>query len=224
MTDATPRQPEEEFVDLAHEAEAYAHADFSEVNDSFVGRLAELVSDEEALAIDLGTGPADIPVRLARVRVGWKIVAVDASPTMLSFAEERIEDEDLADRIELKLVDAKKTPFEEDSFDVVFSNSILHHLTDVAAFWKEVVRIARPGAFVFLRDLVRPATLADAQAIVSRDAASESPTLQEEYYRSLLSSWTPREVREHLDAAGLDMLKVEPSLPDHLDVYGRLPA
>jgi len=224
MTDATPRQPEEEFMDLAHEAEAYAHADFSEVNDAFVQRLTELVPDEQALAVDLGTGPADIPVRLARARPGWKIVAVDASPAMLSFAEERIEDEDLADRIELKLVDAKKTPFEEDSFDVVFSNSILHHLTDVAAFWKEVVRIARPGAFVFLRDLVRPVTPADAQAIVSRDAASESPTLQEAYYRSLLSSWTPREVREHLDAAGLDMLKVEPSLPDHLDVSGRLPA
>jgi len=224
MTEPTPRQPEEEFMDLAHEAEAYAHGDFSEVNDAFVQRLTELVSHEQALAVDLGTGPADIPVRLARARPDWKIVAVDASPAMLSFAEERIEDEDLGDRIELKLVDAKKTPFEKDSFDVVFSNSILHHLTDIPAFWQEVVRIARPGAFVFLRDLARPATPADAQAIVSRDAASESPTLQEEYYRSLLSSWTPREVREHLDAAGLDTLKGEPSIPDHLDIYGRLPA
>lgn len=223
MTDATPRQPEEEFVDLAHEAEAYAHADFSEVNDSFVGRLAELVSDEEALAIDLGTGPADIPVRLARVRVGWKIVAVDASPTMLSFAEERIADEDLADRIELALADAKKTSFDEGTFDVVFSNSILHHLTDIPAFWKEVVRIAKPSAFVFIRDLIRPATPREAQAIVNRNAASESPTLQEEYYRSLLSSWTPQEVRGHLDAAGLETLAVESIIADHLDVYGRLP-
>lgn len=224
MTDAAPREPEEEFMDLAHEAEAYAHADFSKVNAAFVERLAELVSDEQALAIDLGAGPADIPVRLARARPGWKIVAVDASAAMLSFAEERIEDEDLAGRIELRLADAKKTPFDEDTFDVVFSNSILHHLTDVAAFWREVIRIARPGAFVFLRDLIRPATRGDAQAIVDREAAWEPPTLQEEFYRSLLASWTPEEVRTHLDDAGLDMLKVEPSIPDHLDIYGRLPA
>jgi len=63
------RQPEPEAMDIPREAEAYALADFAEVNEAFVARLHELAGTRgNLLAADLGTGPGGIPLRLLRVR------------------------------------------------------------------------------------------------------------------------------------------------------------
>ena len=47
--------------------------------------------------------------------------------------------------------------------------------------------------------------------------------MQEQYYDSLLSAYTPAEVRSQLARAGLDMLRVEKVTDRHMDIFGRLP-
>jgi ubiquinone/menaquinone biosynthesis C-methylase UbiE len=217
------RQPEEEVMNIAAEAQAYARADFGEVNQAFVDRLLEVAGPAERLAaVDLGTGPADIPIRVLRHRPRWHVTAVDASEAMLEWARRSVEKAVMTDAIELFLVDAKDTGLPAAAFDVVFSNSILHHITDVARFWAEVKRIARPGGLVFLRDLARPPSPNAAARIVEQYAAGESAILQEEYYRSLLSAYTPSEIRAQLAAAGLGTLEVSMVTDRHLDVWGKL--
>jgi ubiquinone/menaquinone biosynthesis C-methylase UbiE len=217
------RQPEPEVMDLYAEAEAYARADFADVNQAFVDRLLELAGHlEEAAAVDLGTGPADIPIRLARARPRWRVVAVDASEAMLAFARRAVEEARLSGRVELLLADAKATPLPSAAFDVVFSNSILHHINEADRFWAEVRRLGSSGATVFLRDLARPASPEAARQIVRRYAANEAPLLQAEYYRSLLASYTVREVRAQLDRAGLAGLRVAMVTDRHWDVFGQL--
>jgi len=218
-----PRQAEAEPMDLAEEARAYAVADFSDVNEAFVERLAELVGPlERATAIDLGTGPGDIPVRVVRRYPGWRVVAVDLSEAMLGHARRTIEDAALTGAIHLVLQDAKGAPFRNGAFDVVFSNSILHHISDTQALWGEVRRLGRSRAWVLLRDLARPGSPAAAAAIVQEYAGRESVLLQEEFYRSLLAAYTPDEVREQLREAGLERLHVAMVSDRHLDVFGRL--
>lgn len=220
-----PRQPEPEFMDVPAEARAYAEADFAEVNRAFVDRLLELAGHlENARAVDLGTGPADIPIRLLRARPGWRVAAVDASAAMLGHARRAVEQAGLAGRIELLAADAKATPLPAGAFDVIFSNSILHHITEVGPFWAELRRLGRGGAVVFLRDLARPDAPQAARRIVEKHAAEESATLQEEFYRSLLSSYTVGEVRRQLGRAGLACLQVAMVTDRHLDVFGQLPA
>ena len=71
MNDYMLRQPEPEYMDEIAEAEAYALSDFSEVNRIFVERLLELtVARGRVEAVDLGTGPGDIPVRVCLARSG----------------------------------------------------------------------------------------------------------------------------------------------------------
>ena len=210
-------------MDVGTEAQAYAQADFADVNQAFVERLLELTADKDVVtAVDLGTGPADIPVRILRARPDWYIVAVDASEPMLHFARKRLLKEGLISSIELVLADGKATGLSSYFFDVVFSNSILHHLTDTDLFWAEVKRLAIPGAIVLLRDLARPATTGDARKIVQQYASGESELLQQEYYRSLLAAYTVEEVRAQLDEAGLQALQVAMVSDRHLDVFGRL--
>lgn len=216
------RIPEPEYMDDSEEALAYAEADFAEVNQAFVDRLVELAgSVQRARALDLGTGPGEIPIRLAAARPGWKIVAVDASEAMLDHARRLAKRAGVADAIEFRQADAKNLPPGDDEFDVVFSNSILHHITDTGSLWAEVARVASSGALVFFRDLARPDTPADARRLVETHAGEESELLKEEFYRSLLSAYTPGEVREHLAAAGLDSLNVSMVTDRHFDIWGR---
>ena len=223
MTPPMLRRPEPEVMDLLAEAKAYAETDFSDVNQRFVEWLLELAGPREtADALDLGTGPGDIPVRLIRLRPKWRVVAVDASGPMLDFARRLVERAGLRPSIELIQADAKATSLPPQSFDVIFSNSLLHHITGAAPLWAEIKRLARPGATLLLRDLARPASPEAAREIVKKYAGDASDLLQEEYYRSLLAAYTPDEVRSQLADAGLSSLKVAMVTDRHLDVFGRL--
>jgi SAM-dependent methyltransferase len=172
--------------------------------------------------LDLGTGPADIPIRVARARAGWQITAIDAAPAMLELAQKAIHAAGLQDSIRLLLADAKSLPLADAAFDIIFSNSILHHVADPDAFWRQVRRLAKPGALILLRDLARPATPDQARQIVQEHAGSESPVLQQEYLRSLLAAYTVPEVIAQLATAHLPDLQVRMVTDRHLDVWGRI--
>lgn len=225
MPPRIPRMPEPEVMSVAEEAEAYARADFREVNARFVRRLLALAGRRpRARAIDLGTGPADIPVRIARARPGWRIVAVDASVPMLRAARAAVRKAGAGRAIRLLRADACATGLPARTFDVVFSNSLPHHLRDPMALWREIARLAKPRGLVFVRDLRRPPTCARARRLVARYAAGEPPVLQRSFYNSLLAAFTPAELRAQLRRAGLDRLRVVRSSDRHVDVVGWMPA
>ncbi|MFP4053636.1 MAG: class I SAM-dependent methyltransferase [Phycisphaerae bacterium] len=216
-----PRQPEPEYMDDTAEAVAYAEADFAEVNAAFVERLLELAGQRTtASAVDLGTGPGDIPIRLAKARPAWSIAAVDASEAMLAIARRGADEAGVNGQIKFLLADAKTLPLPDGCGDVVLSNSILHHVNDTASLWSQVRRIARPGAVVLFRDLCRPSSREAAAEIVREHAGGESELLQEEFYRSLLSAYTPEEARAQLAAAGLGSLVVQRVTDRHMDIFG----
>ena len=216
------RKPEPELMDLPHEASAYAIADFASVNAAFVDRLLDLAwnIDCPARCADLGTGPADIAIRVAQARPRWHIDAVDAAQAMIDLARAAVASSDVRN-VHLHLADAKATRLAA-GYDVIFSNSLLHHLPDPLPMWREVRRLARPGAVVFFRDLLRPATYDLAEEMVEQYAAGESNTLQQAFYRSLLSAFTPREIRQQLEEAGLGELEIRQSSDRHVDVSGVL--
>ena len=210
-------------MDILAEAKAYAETDFSDVNQRSVERLVELAGPrEKAEALDLGTGPGDIPVRLIRLHPQWRVTAVDASGPMLDFARRLVQRVGMVASIKLIQADAKRTGLPAHSFDVIFSNSLLHHLNDPVSLWAEIRRLARPNAVILLRDLARPASPEAAREIVNKYTADASVLLQEEYYRSLLASYTPDEVRAQLQQAGLSSLQVAMVSDRHLDVFGHL--
>jgi ubiquinone/menaquinone biosynthesis C-methylase UbiE len=215
------RQPEPEAMDLPEEAAAYAAADFSEVNAAFVARLAELTRElVKALALDLGTGPGDIPLRLAGVKPKWTIAAADVSLPMLRLARAALGNASITN-VPLVCVDAKGAPLRDGSFDVIFSNSILHHINDTGRLWSEVARLTKPGALILMRDLARPETDEAAAAIVQSYSGAESALLQEEFYRSLLAAYSIDEVRAQLQAAGLGSLEVTMVSDRHMDIFGK---
>jgi len=214
------RIPEPELM-FDEEVEAYRTADFSEVNSDFVLRALKLAGPR-GRAVDLGTGPADIPILLCRLAPGWRVLAVDASADMVRAARAARAAAGLAKRVEILRADATRLRRVRGGFDLVISNSLLHHLSDPVPFWREVGRLAGKKGVIFVQDLTRPPSRARARALVRQHAGDQSPLLKELFYRSLLAAFTPLEVRAQLRAAGLRGLRISRPSDRHLEISGRL--
>ena len=196
---------EPELMDDERQSIAYARADFSSSNQFFVDGLINDFPRPLSTAVDIGCGPGDVMIRLARALPDLRITAIDASAPMIALARAAVMTEGLSDRIELVQGYVPGVALNALSFDAVLSKDLLHHVPDPSVLWKEITRLARPGAVIYVMDLVRPSTPEEARRIVDRVAAREDPILREDFYNSLCAAFTVDELREQVAAAGLDL-------------------
>lgn len=210
------------------QARAYSEADFAAAHDRVVELLVERVPGAGAAvrAVDLGCGPADVTARLAGALPSTTFVGIDAGPRMLALGRQRIVRLALDGRVELRLA---RLPLVADvvtalgHFDLVVSNSLLHHLHDPTSLWDTIRSLAAPGAVVHVVDLVRPVDDDEVDALVAAYAADEPDVLVDDFRHSLRAAYRVDEVRAQLAAAGFDgALGVEQVSDRHLLVQGRL--
>ena len=203
---------EPELMDDAAQARAYAKADFAEENQGFVDRFREYFPDwAGGHIVDLGCGPADIPIRLLRSFPGARVTAVDTSRPMLDLAAEAIAGAGLADRITLRCERFQSLTLSEQA-DALLSNSLLHHVPNPLQFWFYLKQWAKPGACVLVMDLLRPDSPEAAQALVDQYAGDEDPILKRDFYNSLLAAFTEDEVAAQLAEMNLSRLLID--VPD----------
>lgn len=218
------RTPEPELMDDAGQAAAYAHADFSEPNAAFLGHFAESFPEfETGSIVDLGCGPGDIVLRLARRYPRCRVTGIDGADAMLAIARQALAGErDLAMRVSFE--QAMLPMGSPRRYDAVASNSLLHHLPDPAALWTTALAVGKPDAALLVMDLARPQDDAAARGIVEHYAGAEPDVLRRDFYNSLLAAFEPAEVAEQLRVAGLGALRVSMVSDRHWLVSGRLPA
>ena len=213
MTSMLERVLEPEVMDTEEEALAYDTMDHSEVNRLFVERFLELGGGRHVL--DVGTGPAQIPVALAQRDHQCSVVAIDAAQHMLRYGLKHLDQQGLTARVMLFCCDARKMPFADSSFDAVISNSIVHHLADPIPSLREIRRVLAPGGTVLLRDLHRPADQKELDHLVATYAADTDERQRGLFRDSLHAALTVSEVQAMLKAAGLDDLKVSKTSDRH---------
>jgi len=107
-------------------------------------------------------------------------------------------------------------------YELLFSNSLLHHLADPSVLWTTLRLWGSPGAAVFVMDLLRPASRTDAESLVERHASGEPDVLRRDFLHSLLAAYRPDEVRAQLGRAGLADLRIETVSDRHFVVWGAL--
>src|SRR5687768_4594830 len=134
------RTPEPlELMSEAEQAEAYARADFADANLRFCAaleaRAGEVLSGR---MLDLGCGPADIPVQLAQRHATLRIDAVDGSDAMLVWAARAVQQAGVGERVRLVRRVLGRERGAARAYAFVISNSLLHHLFDPAVLWREV--------------------------------------------------------------------------------------
>jgi ubiquinone/menaquinone biosynthesis C-methylase UbiE len=217
-----PRVLEPELMDDPEQAVAYAKADFEDENQGFVNRFIEYYPDfTEGHVLDLGCGPADIPIRFVKALPKCRVTAVDASPPMIKLAEAAVKAAGLADRIALKCERMQALSLAEPA-DAALSNSLLHHLPNPFQFWYGLQRQVKSGSYVLVMDLLRPESPEAAQAIVNRYAANEPAILRRDFYNSLLAAFTEDEVAAQLAELNLSRLMIDVIDDRHWVVGGRI--
>jgi SAM-dependent methyltransferase len=217
------RIPEPELMDDPEQARAYAEADFAEPHNQFVLEFGRRFPGAAVTGwvLDLGCGPGDITRRFANAHPRCHIHGVDGAPAMLALGQDAVQRAGLAHRVELIHGYLPGFTPPRSTYDAVISNSLLHHLADPAVLWTTVRQYARADAPIFVMDLMRPATRAQAQALVATYAGGEPDVLRRDFLHSLLAAYRPDEVRTQLEAAGLAHLRVETITDRHWIASGR---
>src|SRR2546426_12319823 len=118
---------EPELMDDPAQALAYSRADFEKENQGFVDRFAEFYPEFKAgHVLDLGCGPGDIPIRLARTLPECRITGVDGSPPMIALGLEAIRVAGPAGRLQLRREGVPGTVLPERGATGDFHNPFAH--------------------------------------------------------------------------------------------------
>ena len=104
--------------------------------------LAQLPAN--ARILELGCGSAEMWVNIAgRIPESWDITLSDLSPGMLDAAWRNVVVTGRSFKFEQ--IDAQSIPHEDESFDVVIANHMLHHVSDRPQALSEIKRVLKAG-------------------------------------------------------------------------------
>ena len=216
------RVPEPELMEEEEQARAYSSADFEAPHEAFVEESNRAFSGSvTGRILDLGCGPGDITVRFAKRHPKCTVVGIDGSEAMLHFGRERVELEGLSHRVKLKRVFLPAEDLDS-GFDGAISNSLLHHLQHPEVLWQSLGQHVQSGAPVFVMDLLRPQSRAEAEKLVAAYSGEEPEILQRDFFLSLCAAYRVDEIQSQLQAAGLAHLKMEVISDRHWVVYGNI--
>lgn len=112
-----------------------------------------------ARVLDLGAGTATLTIMIKQAYPAAEVVGLDGDAHVLEIARSKTSAAGV--RVKLDQGLATQLPYDDASFDRVFSSLMLHHLTaeDKRVAFAEVHRVLRPGGELHILDFGRPHNL-----------------------------------------------------------------
>lgn len=131
---------------------------FSAPDSPFASRQSEALSwigslTSELIVLDVACGAAHAAEPVAEAV--HQVVGIDLTPALLEVGARRLADQGVTNVL-LQEGNAESLPFVDESFDVVYCRSSLHHFVDPRQCVAEMVRVCRSGGRIVLLDLVAP--------------------------------------------------------------------
>ncbi len=114
----------------------------------------EIIRDEIDLpangaALDIGTGPGILVVKIAKKFPSTKVIGIDLSEKMIEIANRS---KSSIGNVEFRVMDAKRLEFPQGSFDFIISTGSLHHWKEPVKIFDEIYRCLKPGAEAWVYD------------------------------------------------------------------------
>lgn len=108
--------------------------------------------------LDCGCGPGSITLGLAQWAPDGQTVGIDLGEAQLEGAQANAHELGVKNVV-FRQGDIFDLPFGDDSFDVVFSQTVLFHIPDPEKALAEIKRVLRPGGLVALRDAINASVI-----------------------------------------------------------------
>jgi len=206
---SSERVPEPEVMESVQEAEGYEATASDTHLDQIDNQLVDYVLSmgTKGTLLDLGTGPGQIPIKLAKRDPHIRVIGIDLSTAMLKIAVERARQEQVSSRVFFLKANATSIPVETNSVDLLICNSTLHHFQNPVLVFNEVNRVVKKGGGVYFRDLRRPPRILHGlyTAFFGRRYKSLMRKLYED---SVRASYTRPELRQLVAASSLGHARV----------------
>ncbi len=117
-------------------------------------QLAQIPGIGKGNVLELGCGIGDVSAFLATE--GFRVVGGDLDPDQVTLARIRHGE---TDRLRFAVADARHLEFEAETFDLVVSQNVFHHIPDWGSAVREIARVLRPGGYLLWLDLTTPSLL-----------------------------------------------------------------
>ena len=186
---------EPEVMDTPDDAHEYDAMDHSAVNRAFAADFFAVCPHPAGTVLDVGTGTAQIPIRMARIHSTVRVHAIDLADEMLTLGAANVSAAGFADRVTLEKVNGRQMPFPAGHFAAVVSNSIIHHIPEPFHCLAEMARVCAAGGTLFVRDLLRPSTETELAHLVATYAGTATPTQRQLFADSLRAALKLAEVQ-----------------------------
>jgi SAM-dependent methyltransferase len=125
---------------------------------------------EDSFALEIGCGSGGYALYLAQ-KVGCRIVGLDINAPGVHNANQLAVARSLASKVRFEQCDAsQKLPFDDNTFDAVFSNDVLCHLPGRPAVLSEIFRVLKPGGQILFSDALVIGGLVSHQEIATRSS------------------------------------------------------
>jgi len=102
--------------------------------------------------LDAGCGPGSITIGLAPLIAPGHLAAIDVSEEEVEKTRRALEATGFGDA-DVQVADVRELPFEDASFDAVFSQAVLDYLADPLPAVRELYRVLKPGGVIGMRSL-----------------------------------------------------------------------
>jgi ubiquinone/menaquinone biosynthesis C-methylase UbiE len=182
--------------------------------DQFHGRGLEATLEVAALVqagpadhvLDIGSGIGG-PARWFAQRFGCHVTGIDLTPEFCDVARHLTHLLGLADKVSFTVGDAAAMPFADAGFDGAYSMNVSMNIADKGAFYREIHRVLRPGAWLVLSEVAK-----------GEGGELDYPTPWASSARTSFLT-TPQETQRGLQSAGFDVIRLHSTL-DEARAYG----
>ncbi|MDA3031546.1 MAG: methyltransferase domain-containing protein [Actinomycetota bacterium] len=102
--------------------------------------------------LDIGCGIGGATGVLVSAGHAGKVIGIDVEAPVCEIASGRLDAQGLGDRVEIRRVEPGPLPFDDASFNVVFSKDSIVHIADKESLAIDVFRVLRPGGWFLASD------------------------------------------------------------------------